>query len=119
MSFKIKCYFNLYAKYISSEKGYGVFTDDFIPEGALVETCYVIPSTGQEWKDYLFGNVEFLPLGFGCIYNHSYDSNIRWQGTDQPFTINFYSTKDITPDSELCHNYGKHYWNARMDKKLL
>lgn len=120
---EIRHYFNIYSKHISKEKGYGVFTKELIPKDSLIEVCYCVPAIGSlDWNDFVFENSKdsfFLPLGFGCIYNHSFDNNIRWLKTNRDNITVFFSTRDIQPEEELCHNYGKLWWKLRLNNKKL
>ena len=76
--------------YISetAERGRGVFVADDIEKGSLIEICPLILIPPKDIKaidttiihDYYFWcpNEEgwaFVPLGYGCLYNHSHDSN--------------------------------------------
>jgi hypothetical protein len=118
----IRSYFNLYAKYISDEIGYGVFSEDFIPSGSVVETSYCIPvNPNMEWDEYKFGDIDkntYLPLGFASIYNHSDTPNLGREFIDNKI-IQFYSIKNIKIGEQLCHSYGNSYWKYRNDKKKI
>lgn len=117
----VRPYFKLYAKYISDDMGYGVFSEDFIPSGSLVETCYCIPvSPSVEWNEYKYGynNNSFIALGFGSIYNHDDTPNIGRKFTDNKI-LQLYSVKNIEIGQQLCHSYGKSYWKYRNDKKKI
>ena len=118
----IKAHFDLYAKFISDEKGYGVFSSEFIPKNSIIETIYCVPiSPNEEWDDYKFIADKlkpFMPLGFGVIYNHSDFYNIRWRKIGNRL-IEFYSIKDIEVGEELCHHYGQNYWKRSRKKKIL
>jgi hypothetical protein len=49
----IKPHFDLYAKFISTEKGYGVFSNEFIPKNSIIETIYCVPvSPNEQWSEY-------------------------------------------------------------------
>lgn len=118
---EIKSHFNLHASYISSEIGYGVFTNEFIPQGSIVETVYCVPINPLgEWDEYKFKNHDktFLPLGFGVIYNHNDTPNIRWDIIGHRL-IKFISLKDIQIGEQLTHSYGKNYWKNKKYKKLM
>lgn len=110
--------YNLYAKYIDKVKGYGVFTNNFISIGSIIETCYCLKVSGFEWDDYSFGDPKVLPLGFGAIYNHSDNANAIWRLINED-VIAFEASRDINPGEEICHNYGPSYWKDRQDKKLI
>jgi hypothetical protein len=123
----IKPIFNTEIRYIDDVKGYGVFTNEFIPKYSIVEICYCIDvgmvNNIHSAYDYLFYdtlmNKNLLPFGTGAVYNHSKDANLEWKITDHNKNImEIYSIKDINPNDEMCHNYGEKYWKARA-KKLL
>ncbi len=115
----------LEVKFIDDIKGFGVFSEEEIPQGSIVETCYSIKTYKglvNPAYDYLFHLDEkssFLPLGYGSIYNHSDTPNIHWRVSNVEHSIiEFFSLRKIEIGEELCHNYGKMYWKAR-GKKLL
>jgi len=122
----IEISYNLYVKYIDENKGYGVFTKEFIPKNTIVETCYClimgVYNTSNPTYDYIFHNknenVYFLPFGFGSIYNHSSAPNLIWNLTENSKIIFFESLMDILPNEELTHNYGDLYLKSRK-KRLL
>jgi SET domain-containing protein len=105
----------LYIKYIDNIRGFGVFTNQKIKKGELIEQCYslCIDTTVKGFDAYWFryrGDSTLLPLGFGTIYNHSNTPNIIWKIIDEnKRIINFYAIDDIDIDCELCHNYGPGY----------
>jgi SET domain-containing protein len=105
----------LYIKYIDDIKGFGVFTNQKIKMGELIEECYslCIDKTVKGFDAYCFnyrGDSRLLPLGFGMIYNHSNTPNIKWKIFDEnKRIINFFAITDIDIDCELCHNYGPGY----------
>lgn len=105
----------LYIKYIDDVKGFGVFTYETIEKGELIEECYSIcvDKTIKGFDPYSFyyrGDSRFLPLGFGMIYNHSSEANIKWKIVNEDKKIiQFYAITDINIGDELCHNYGPLY----------
>lgn len=114
----------LYIKYINDDKGWGVFTNEKIKKGQIIEQIYSIPINihMKDFYDYFYefnGTDTLLPLGFGCIYNHSDSENIHWKIIDKKkFIIEFIAVKDIEVGDELCHNYGNAYW-INKNKKIL
>ena len=118
----IKSHFDLYATHISNEMGYGVFTNEFIQSGSIVETSYCVPvNAGVNWSDYKFvgkGSSLYMPLGFSTIYNHSDNPNIRWRIIGDRL-MEFFSIRDINVGDELCHSYGEQYWKNRGRKKII
>lgn len=60
----------------------------------------------------------YLVLGYGMIYNHSYNPNIQWKIIDyNKRIIKFFAVRDISANEELCHNYGSMYWKSRPKKE--
>lgn len=111
----------LYLKYIDNILGWGVFTNQDIKEGEIVEYCYCLPEkyTESQHRNYIYllgdqTDDAYLVLGYGMIYNHSYDPNIQWEIIDfNRRIIKFVAIKDIYANEELRHNYGSVYWKAR------
>lgn len=116
---------SLYLKYIDNILGWGVFTNNDIKKGEVVEYCYCLPEKFSEsqHKNYSFlqskeSDNAYQVLGFGMIYNHSYDPNIYWEIVDyQRNVICFTALKDIKAGEELYHNYGEDYWKTRPKKQ--
>jgi len=124
----IKQLFDIEIRYIDDIKGFGVFTNQFIPKFSIVEMCYCLnlsnTSLGHPVYDYMFGDEfnkpTYLPLGYGSIYNHSDTANLNWKIVSEEHNImNFFSIKDIEIGEELTHNYGDNYWKSRNHKKKL
>ena len=109
----------LYVKYIDNVKGFGVFTNHIIQKNEIIEDCYslLIHNTNLDYEPYYFyfkGDTKLLPLGFGCIYNHSNNPNIAWKVVDESNRIiRFYAITNIKIGDELCHNYGPNYWKNK------
>lgn len=98
--------------------GRGVFTSEPITEGTLLEICPVIVLPEEELAlihqsylhDYYFfwGEEEkqcAIALGFGSLYNHSYDANAEYILDLDENTIDFYSVKAIEAGAEITVNY--------------
>lgn len=119
----IRPHFNLYAKVISDIIGFGIFSEEFIPNGSIIETTYCVPvRPGEDWLDYKFkskNNNVYMPLGFGVIYNHSDIPNIQKMFLNQNQIMQFIAIKDINIGDELRHNYGPSYWKTRIHKTIL
>jgi SET domain-containing protein len=109
------------------EKGWGVFAIDKIFEGEVIEDCNLlfIPQDSLDKNTQLFIDYRFnwpqghtpvsqvLPLGYGCIYNHSDDNNAFWRDhPDIPKIFQFVAKRDIEPEEEICTYYGDmNYWS--------
>lgn len=116
--------------YESVGKGLGVFATENIPKGEIIETCHLIPltisQTSDILKDYRFnypkhlGQEYVIPLGFGCIYNHSDNPNADWFDHPEWKAFNFVALKDIEPGEEICTYYGgEEYWSVRQHIELI
>tara|TARA_B100000575_G_C23105922_1_gene638350 strand:+ start:756 stop:1313 length:558 start_codon:yes stop_codon:yes gene_type:complete len=107
----------------TKEKGYGVFATSDFKKGDIIEKCYCIPvvekfkDVPSFLKDYTFdyppkpkkAEMQVLPLGYGCIYNHSNENNANWENAKEHMYLNFIAVKDIKEGEEICTNYGKAY----------
>ena len=98
-------------------RGRGVFARVAIPAGTVVETVPVIvlptedlygPGKTSLLVGYVFSwndTSVALALGFGSLYNHSYDPNLACADI-APKTKRFTAIRDIAQDEELTFNYG-------------
>ena len=106
--------------------GMGVFAIEDIKAGEIIEECHLISlpfKPGEQsffLYDYKFnypaeGKVEeyVLPLGNGCIYNHSDNNNAYWRNHPQYKEFQFVAIKDIKVGEEICTYYGgDEYWKS-------
>jgi SET domain-containing protein len=115
----------------SSIHGYGVFAIEPIRTGEIIEECHLIKipikmghipqfmvdykfnyPSGQKPEEYV------LPLGYGCIYNHSHENNAMWRTHQERKLFEFYAIRDIEVGEEVCTNYGgKRYWDTLEEIK--
>lgn len=103
--------------------GYGVFTNQPIQKGELIEECVIasdiIPppqlTNGKVFGNYTFSGVELpnglknsrVVLGFGSIYNHSDNPNIEfYQNKQYERILTIIAYRNINPGEELKFNYG-------------
>jgi len=111
--------------------GWGVFASELILKDELIEeTPYVtLFKRGEETKecnknilfDYRFSfpatlewKEQVIPVGFGCIYNHSDEPNAYWVTDVESNTFKFKAIRDILPNEEIFTYYGPaYYWNNR------
>lgn len=106
----------------SPGKGMGVFAIETIDEGEVIEECHLVKLPTKRWEkstlldDYRFcypqgeNWQEFvLPLGYGCIYNHSDDNNAMWRNHPTFRAFQFYALRKIEIGEEICTNYGFGY----------
>tara|TARA_R110001592_G_scaffold76330_2_gene230375 strand:- start:92 stop:490 length:399 start_codon:yes stop_codon:yes gene_type:complete len=114
----------------SPGKGLGVFATEVIVPKEIIEECHVItiPKVDIEGNkilnDYRFNwplnnPIKFvLPLGNGCIYNHSDTNNAYWKEHPKYEAFQFYAIKHIYPGQEICTYYGgANYWNELSKSK--
>ncbi|MEZ5042407.1 MAG: SET domain-containing protein [Saprospiraceae bacterium] len=98
--------------------GRGVFTNGFIEEGSIIEICPVLVLPGKEKKlldKSLLYNYYFmwgeddeecaLLLGYGSIYNHSYQPNAEYRPDFEEKMMRFYALVDIEAGAEIKVNY--------------
>lgn len=106
--------------------GYGVFAIDKINKGEIIEECHllVIPFKLGEFNSFLInykfnypsiGKIEeyVIPLGNGCIYNHSENNNAFWRTNEEHKTFEFIAIRDIEIGEEVYTYYGDaSYWET-------
>jgi len=98
--------------------GRGLFASVDIKNGEVIESCPVIefPQKDLQFlKQTLMVNYYFLwgkhmdtvavALGFGSLYNHSYDPNTTYIKHVEEELINFVALKDIKKGEEITVNY--------------
>ena len=100
--------------------GRGVFASIDIAENESVEICPVIILTDEEGlklretelKNYYFkfgdgkGSMFFgICLGYGSLFNHSYEPNATYIKELEDSTIEFMAIKPIKKDEEITVNY--------------
>lgn len=119
----------------SPGKGLGCFAIEDIYEGEVIEECHLleIPGTSIRHDNSLFVDYRFnsptqggpgakqvLPLGNGCIYNHSDNNNAAWRNHPRYRAFQFYAIKDIKVGEEVCTYYGgDKYWEQRPHIKKI
>lgn len=108
--------------YIAESKmanaGRGVFAARAIREGEMVEVCPVIDLVPGDLENinetnlvtYLFYHgkelgAAFIALGFGSIYNHSYQPNAEYEIFEALKKMEFRALKNINKDEEILVNY--------------
>ena len=102
----------------SSLSGRGVFTTEPIPAGSLIEICPVIVIPEKEvdvihhtdLHDYYFvwgenNEQAAIALGYGSLYNHSYDPNAEFILDLNGRAIEVHALRDIRPGEEITFNY--------------
>lgn len=95
-------------------KGRGVFARRPIRKGEVFETCPVLVLPGDSIEDFSTGLGPYvfewgvgklaLALGYGSLYNHSYEPNARYNDVG-PRTKAFEAVRDIAAGEEVTVNY--------------
>lgn len=97
--------------------GYGVFAAADIKAGELIEECYALlaPADDRLFQEYYFRGKDnsVLPLGYGCLYNHSADPNIAYEYQPTIQAVVFKARRDIHRGEELFSYYGDTWFSAR------
>ena len=108
--------------------GKGVFTNKPIKQGEVVEIApyLLVPindiSKNNTLKDYVFQCDDcnhLLVLGYGSMYNHQDNPNLRYQYNDDQTMFSYLANRDIECNEELCISYGDGYWLGREIKKVV
>ena len=102
----------------STGKGRGVFTDQAIPKGTLIESCPVLEIPPSELKSldgtmlyhyyFAWGKQQksgAIALGLGSIYNHSYTPNAVYVPKQEKMAIEFVAVRHIRAGEEVTTNY--------------
>ncbi|MFZ0368323.1 MULTISPECIES: SET domain-containing protein [unclassified Halobacillus] len=94
----------------------GVFANQDIPKNTLIHQAPVIPYPNEEHvhiektrlADYAFEygeNHTAFVLGYGMMFNHSYEPNANYVINFDNDTFDFYAYRDIKADEEIHINY--------------
>lgn len=99
--------------------GRGVFARERILAGELIEQCPVVSLPDPKDRDRLrkTGLVNYyflwgegrtrsaLCLGWGSVYNHSFEPNARYEKVMEDSRMDFTALRDIEPGEEIFVNY--------------
>ena len=93
-------------------KGRGVFARRLIPKGTEIECVPVLTIPFEDAEASALASYCFLwgretvglPLGYGALYNHSYDPNASYHDR-APQTKLYRALRDIRPGEEITINY--------------
>lgn len=114
---------NLYVS-VSPIHGYGVFSDSFIPANTIIEECHYIDVCDIKENNKACIRYRFcypmkdpvktvLPLGMGCVYNHSNQANAMWYINFEKNVFVFKTIKNVFANQEICTYYGdENYWKS-------
>lgn len=118
------------AKSAIKDAGRGVFASNNIKKGEIIESCPVIETPIDDYKkikDTMLRNYDFIwgpkghhqiaiCLGFGSLYNHSYEPNATYSKKVESKLINFQALENIKAGEEITVNYN--YGNPKDKNKL-
>ena len=97
--------------------GYGVFAVEDIAANAIVEECYSLihMKNAAPFSSFYFSANQYaaLPLGYGCIYNHSNNPNACMEFYLERSLIVFFALRPIKAGEEICVTYGKEWFDSR------
>jgi SET domain-containing protein len=108
--------------YVSESKipdsGRGVFAKVYIKKGEIIEICPVIEIPKNDFANinqsflvtYFFSygakkDKLVIALGFGSIYNHTYEPNATYRQKEKEQIMEFVALEDIKKDEEITVNY--------------
>jgi len=107
----------------SEDKGRGVFANQNYKKGEVIEVCPCIKERRETissmLKNYVFtfdNNYALIGFGYCSIYNDSKTPNAFWEVMDET-KIRVVALKNIKKGEEICHSYGKDYWETRHEDK--
>lgn len=102
----------------SPNKGRGVFAARPLKKGEPIELCPVLVLSNEDTEliirsklyHYYFvwgddSRRSGLALGFGSLYNHSYQANARYQVDYEAETLEIFAYRDIEAGEEIFINY--------------
>lgn len=102
-------------------KGRGVYANEFIQKGEVIETCQLLIVADEEIGDHLSryvfhykGNRLAIVLGNGSLYNHTKNPNVSCYFDYKNETLTFEAMRNIEAEEELLINYG--YTKAELKK---
>lgn len=97
--------------------GYGVFAQQDIQEGDIVEECLGLPldCLSDDLINYVFnvkGQIVLL-MGFGSIYNHADDPNVAYEYDVASRVMTLKAKRLIREGEEIFISYGKNWFSFR------
>src|SRR5688572_26907975 len=104
------------SKFSKGEFKRGVFATRNIQKGELIHEAPVIPYPNEDHdfiektilSDYVFeygANHTAILLGYGSLFNHSYQPNATYDINFNNHTFDFYAYTDIKAGDEILINY--------------
>jgi len=108
--------------------GYGVFATRLIRKGEVIEECptLVLNQSCDDLSNYVFhwgenkenDKQSALPLGYGCLYNHSAIPNATWKCNTDKQKITFIARQDILKGQEILVYYREKWFEERGIRAL-
>lgn len=112
----------LEVKFISREKGKGVFANIDIAKGVIIDIAHVILISNKEWdliKETVLSNYSFewddpqcvgeydsaVSLSVSQFINHSYDPNVKYVYDYKNKCIKYSTIRNISKGEEITVNY--------------
>lgn len=102
----------------SPGRGRGVFAERDFGEGELIERCptlVFLPPSRDKFGSTILNSYHFnwipdsgevaLPLGYGCLYNHSWTPNADWVNRIDENFMDFVAQRPIKAGEEIFTNY--------------
>ncbi len=113
-----KLYQNLIIK---KSHGRGIFTNKDLKKNEIIEFAPYICDSKKGFEDYVFKSHNnkdkyLLVLGYGSLYNHSDNPNVKYIIHDideENHYFVYYAATNIKKDEELYISYGKQWWTSR------
>ena len=102
--------------------GYGVFALKNFKQNELIEECpfITLKEDPHELRNYLFlkkdSEINMLPLGHGCLYNHSELPNATWDHDEGKKIFTFKALKNINKGEEIFIYYAPKWFPSRGTK---
>lgn len=102
----------------SAIHGYGVFAEEDISKGDIIEECYtvILDDDAENIKNYAFtaNKKSSMVLGYGSIYNHStvYE-NADYEYHPEKSVMVYTASRDIKKGDEILISYGESWFSQR------
>ena len=101
----------------------GVFANYPIKKNQIVEIApYIVVNDKTPIINYVFyfqeQKVYCLVFGYGSVYNHSNNPNVRFNVRDDNQNFEYIANRDIQKGEELFIDYGAEYWTSRKIKPI-
>lgn len=101
----------------SNIHGHGVFAKENFRKGEIIEVCYTLLASDKDEKliNFTFSSSKgsTIPLGFGCIYNHSPQPNATYDLDIEKMLMTFTAKRFIHKGEEIFTSYGKQWFDSR------